>query len=305
MIINAFFHNKKLAASLSVLSNFILIVLKLITGFVTGSVSIISEAIHSGSDFLASIIALFAVHKAEEPADKDHPFGHGKYEDAAGFAEGCLIILASLYIIYEAGLRLTGSSEPLSNSTAGIAVMLVSVITNIAVSSYLFKVAKNTDSIALHSDAQHLCTDIYSSLTVLVGLVIIKYTGHHVIDSLIAVIVAMIIMHTGYRICKETLNDLLDGSLPQNDIDLIQYTIQNNNHNENICKIKDIKTRKSGKNKDIVITLIVDGSMTVAQAHKLCDKLECEIENALGNTKIIIHVEPQAEHNLSCQNNDI
>ena len=119
MIINAFFHNKKLAASLSVLSNFILIVLKLITGFVTGSVSIISEAIHSGSDFLASIIALFAVHKAEEPADKDHPFGHGKYEDAAGFAEGCLIILASLYIIYEAGLKLTGSSEPLSNSTAG------------------------------------------------------------------------------------------------------------------------------------------------------------------------------------------
>ena len=99
-MITNFYENKKLAASVSVLSNLTLIVIKLITGFISGSVSIISEAIHSGSDFLASVITFFAVHKSESPADKDHQFGHGKYEDVAGFIEGCLIILAAMYIIF-------------------------------------------------------------------------------------------------------------------------------------------------------------------------------------------------------------
>ena len=166
----SFLKNTKFAASLSVLSNLLLIALKLIAGFVSGSISIISEAVHSGSDFLASVIAFYAVHKSDQPADKGHQFGHGKYEDVAGFVEGCLIILASLYIVYEAAKKLAGFSSPIDNSLLAVTVMFVSVCANFLVSSYLFKVAKITDSIAIYSDAQHLRTDIYSSLAVFIGL---------------------------------------------------------------------------------------------------------------------------------------
>ena len=300
-MITNFYENKKFAASVSVLSNLTLIVIKLITGFISGSVSIMSEAIHSGSDFLASVITFFAVHKSESPADKDHQFGHGKYEDVAGFIEGCLIILAAMYIIFEASRKLTGEIEPFSNSMLGIAVMLISVITNVAVSSYLMYVAKKTDSIALYSDAQHLRTDIFSSLTVFIGLIIIYYTGLHIIDSVIAVIVAMIIMHTGYKICKEAMNDILDGSLPEEDIEKIKIILKNHLENE-ISGIKEIKTRKSGKDKDIVIALYVDGNMKIRDAHNLCDKLENEIENKLGNTKVTIHIEPADCNCVCCQN---
>lgn len=291
--------NKKFAASVSVVSNFSLIVMKLITGVITGSVSIISEAIHSASDLLASFIALFAVNKSDIPADKEHPYGHGKYEEVAGFIEGALIILASFYIVFEAAKKLTGTETHLSNSTAGIIVMLISVLTNIAVSAYLFKVAKKTDSIAIFSDAEHLRTDVYSSLTVLIGLLAIKLTGINIIDPIIAIIVAIIIMQAGYKICKGTMNNLLDGSLPEHEIDVISKIIEEYKE-QGIDSIKEIKTRKSGKDKEIIITLMINGSLTVACSHCLCDDLESKIEQNLGNTKITIHVEPTATTSFSC-----
>lgn len=286
-----FFKNTKLAASLSVISNLILILLKLMAGYISGSISIISEAIHSGSDLLASIIAFYAVHKSDKPADSDHQFGHGKYEDVAGFIEGCLIILASLYIVYEASKKLSGLSEPIDNSILALSVMFFSVIANLFVSSYLFKVAKASDSIAIYSDAQHLKTDVYSSLAVFIGLLIINFTNLHILDALIALVVAMIIMNTGVKICKRTLNDILDGSLPESDIMLIKEILNKNSENT-LTKIKEIKTRKAGKDKEIVITLCVDGNLTVKYTHDLCDKLENEIEKSIGNTKITIHIEP-------------
>lgn len=296
-----FFKNTKLAAGLSVVSNLTLIILKLVAGFISGSISIISEAIHSGSDFLASVIAFYAVHKSDQPADEGHQFGHGKYEDVAGFVEGCLIILASLYIIYEASKKLSGLSEPIDNSVLAVSVMFVSVCANTLVSAYLIKVAKITDSIAIYSDAQHLRTDIYSSLAVFIGLVVINITNCHILDPLIALVVAIIIMNTGVKICKRTMNDILDGSLPESDIELIRSTIKTNSQ-ETALAIKEIKTRKAGKDKEIVIILCVDGNLTVQYTHNLCDKLEHEIEKQLGNTKITIHVEPETPDNIPCQN---
>ena len=297
----SFFKNTKLAAGLSVVSNLTLIILKLVAGFISGSISIISEAIHSGSDFLASVIAFYAVHKSDQPADEGHQFGHGKYEDVAGFVEGCLIILASLYIIYEASKKLSGLSEPIDNSVLAVSVMFVSVCANTLVSAYLFKVAKITDSIAIYSDAQHLRTDIYSSLAVFIGLVVINITNCHILDPLIALVVAIIIMNTGVKICKRTMNDILDGSLPESDIELIRSTIKTNSQ-ETALAIKEIKTRKAGKDKEIVIILCVVGNLTVQYTHNLCDKLEHEIEKQLGNTKITIHDEPETPDNIPCQN---
>lgn len=286
-----FFYNKKLAAKLSVVSNAALIILKLIAGFISGSISIISEAVHSCSDLLASVITLFSVHKSEQPADFDHQFGHGKYEDLSGLIEGILIILAALYILYEVLKKINGVSEPISDSGLGMIVMFISVVANILVSVYLMKVAKNTDSIALYADAEHLNTDIYSSLTVFLGLVCIHYTGIHAIDPILAVIVAVIIIHTGYKICKEAVNNLLDGSLPEKNIKEIKSIIEKYNEH-GICGIKEIKTRKAGKNKEINITLLLEGERTIKYAHDLCDALEKDIEQNLGNTEVTIHVEP-------------
>lgn len=192
-------HNKTLAAKVSVFSNSSLIILKFAVGIISGSISIISEAIHSCSDLLASVIALFSVNKSEQPADSDHQFGHGKYEDFSGLIEGSLIILAALYIIYEVIQKLLCHSNTISNTNLAIAVMFASVLLNIIVSSYIFVVAKNTDSIALFADAEHLRTDIYSSLAVFLGLVCIKFTGLHVLDPVIAIIVAVIIIHAGWN----------------------------------------------------------------------------------------------------------
>ena len=150
---------------------------------------------------------------------------------------------------------------------------------------------KNTDSMALYADAEHLNTDIYSSLTVFIGLICIHYTGIHIIDPILAIVVSSIIFYTGFKICKESVNNLLDGSLPEKNIDEIKEIIKKYNEH-GICGIKEIKTRKAGKNKEINITLILEGERTIKFAHDLCDELEKDIENHLGNTEVTIHVEP-------------
>ncbi len=280
---------KKFAAGLSITSNSIIILLKIIAGIISGSISIISEAIHSISDFLASVLTFFAVSRSSEPADKDHPFGHGKYEDMSGFIEGGLIIFAGFYIIYEALSKLVSGYSINTESMLGIYVMAFAVIANFIVSSYLFYVAKKSDSVSLYADAQHLRTDIFSSLGVLMGLVLIKITGIVALDSIIALIVAVVIMKTGFSISKDTLNNLLDGTLPEEDISKIEKILKNN------CSIKgykDLKARKAGQCKDIELTIFFEPDLTISECHKTCDEIENEMKNILHNADITIHAEP-------------
>ena len=213
---------KKLAAGLSITSNVILSVLKIITGILSGSLSIISEAIHSLSDLFASMLTFFSVIKSSKPADDDHPYGHGKYEDMAGFIEGILIIFASLFIIYEASKKIIFGINMDTENFIGIIVMLIAVVLNIIVSSLLFKVAKETNSISLYADGEHLRTDVYSSFGVLVGLILIKVTGYSVLDPIIAILVAVVIFKAGYSISKKACSNLLDHSLPNENIDEIK-----------------------------------------------------------------------------------
>ena len=189
---------KKLAAGLSITSNGLIIILKLSAGIISGSISIISEAIHSLSDFMASVLTFFAVVKSSEPADSEHPFGHGKYEDMSGFIEGGLIILAAIYIIYESSKKLFFHEDIQMDTTLGIYVMLFASIANFIVSTILFKVAKKTNSISLFADGEHLRTDIYSSLGVMTGLILIKLTGVYILDPIIAIFVAIFIFKAGF-----------------------------------------------------------------------------------------------------------
>ncbi len=280
---------KKFAAGLSITSNTLIIITKIIAGMISGSISIISEAIHSFSDFLASILTFFAVTRSAEPADKEHPFGHGKYEDMSGFIEGGLIIFAGLYIIYESSSKLISGYTMEAESMLGIYVMAFAVLANFLVSRYLFYVAKKSDSVSLRADAEHLQTDIFSSLGVLAGLVLIKLTGYTILDPIIAIIVAVIILKAGFSISKETLNNLLDGSISTEDIEKIETVLKNNTI---IKGYRNIKGRKSGQYKEIELTILFNPDMKISCCHNICDQIENDIKSELGNVTTTIHAEP-------------
>ena len=292
---------KKLAAGLSIVSNAVIIILKLVAGIMSGSISIISEAIHSLSDFLASVLTFFAVMKSSEPADREHPFGHGRYEDMSGFIEGGLIIFAAFYIIYEASKKIFFSTPMETETTLGIIVMGVAVVANFLVSSYLFYVGKKTNSISLLADGEHLRTDIWSSLGVLVGLVLIKLTGLDILDPLIALLVALFILKAGFSISKTTLNNLLDVALPEEDLQKIESVIEEMK-TEGVISYKDMKSRCSGPEKLLEMSLIFPEDMTIKQCHDICDKIEVKIKNELGSCNISIHAEPDS---AKCHSNNI
>ena len=292
---------KKLTAGLSITSNVILSVLKIITGVISGSLSIISEAIHSLSDFLASVLTFFSVMKSSQPADTDHPYGHGKYEDMAGFIEGFLIILASLFIIFEASKKIIFGNDIDIENSLGIAVMFIAVVLNIFVSTMLFKVAKESNSISLYADAEHLRTDVYSSLGVLIGLILIKITGHVILDPIIAILVAVVIFRAGYSIMKKAGSNLLDHSLPDENINSIKQII-NEYEGRAALKENSIKARQVGPIKDIDMILQFQKSTTICECHKICEEIEEKISLIYPNCSISIHSEPIC-YNKNCKEN--
>ena len=282
---------KQLAAFLSICSNALLITLKLIVGFLTGSLSIISEALHSLSDIAASFIAFISVKKSAKPADKEHPFGHGKFEELSGFFEGLLICAIAVFIFHTAIIKFVKpSAEPLETFW-GIVVMTFSVVLNIFVSKYLFKVGEKANSIAITVDAEHLRIDVLSSLAVLVGLLLIKLTGLYVIDTIFAFVVAVIIAFTGIKLTLEAAKGLLDETLPQKDLDLLN-NILNKYIGVDIVAVKYLKTRKAGSEKMIELVIIVHKNMTIRAGHDICNKIEREIAETLQGAKIFIHLEP-------------
>ncbi len=291
---------KQITAGLSILSNITLTALKLIVGALSGSLSIISEAIHSFSDLAASVITFFSVIKSSQPADKDHPYGHGKYEDMAGFIEGFLIIFAAIIIIYEASKKIIHGCPYQAENNLGIAVMVIAVLLNIIVSTLLFKVAKESNSISLYADGQHLRTDVYSSLGVLFGLILIKYTGHTLLDPVIAILVACFIFRTGQKIAKQSIMRLLDYSLPKDEIDLLKKIIYGFN---NKVELKDnsLKARQIGPTTDIDLTLLFPKETSLCECHRICDDIEKQIRNIYANASISIHSEPKC-YNKNCEN---
>ena len=278
---------KKNAALLSISSNIILIVSKFIVGIISGSVSIISEAIHSFADLLAAVLAFYSVKISSEPADIEHQYGHGKFEDLSGWIEGIIMILGAAYIIYEALYRLIMGKVTHIETFAGICVMIASCIINFMVSSHLFKIAHKTDSMALLADAQHLRSDILTGAGVLTGLILIKLTGLSIFDPVIALCISGLIIKSGINLCRASAKNLLDVSLPEEDRELINNTIQKYMPYE-VVEAYNLKTRKSGAERLIELTLVVPENLTIKEGHNLCDRIEAD----MSNFKTLIHLEP-------------
>ena len=290
---------KKFAAGLSIVSNITLTILKIIAGILSGSISIISEALHSLSDCFASILTFFSVTKSSKPADSDHPYGHGRYEDMAGFIEGILIILAAFFILYESAKKIIFGINMNTENNLGIMVMLFAVITNLLVSSILFKVSKESNSISLYADGEHLRTDVYSSFGVFAGLILIKITGYSLLDPIIAILVAVFIYKTGYSISKRTLQNLLDHSLPKDDLEAIKTVLK---QFSGIAKLKknSIRTRQVGPTTDLDMILQFPENTSICECHKICDEIEKQIQILYPHCSISIHAEPLC-YKKNCQ----
>ncbi len=288
-------------ARLSIFSNSILIIMKLFVGMFTGSVSIISEAIHSTMDLAASIIAFFSVKISDKPADEDHPYGHGKVENISGVLEAILIFAASIWIIVEAVKKLM-NPEPVGSIGIGFIVMFISSFVNYLVSKKIYKIAKQEDSIALEADALHLKADVYTSLGVGVGLLLIWVTKLHFLDPVVAIIVAIFILKEAYHLLKTAFDPLLDVKLSDKQISSIKTAIDK--HSSVYCDFHDLRTRKSGKTKYIDLHLVFPQKMTIKDAHDICDIIENDIENSLKNTQATIHLESCVKNCSSCDYTD-
>jgi cation diffusion facilitator family transporter len=279
---------KVFAASVSVLSNTTLVVVKLVTGFLSGSVSIIAEAIHSANDLLASLIALISVRIAERPPDNEHPYGHGKAESIAAGMEAVLIIGAAVWIIVEALQRMV-RQQPVEHLGWGALVMMLSVVLNTSVARYLFRVAREEDSPALEADAHHLATDVYTSLGVTVGLIVVWLTGWYVLDPLVAMVVALLILRIGFTLTIRSLHHLMDSRLPLTEVSLIEEIL---NGETRIHSWHNLRTRKSGNTRHIDLHIVVRNDATLLEAHQVADELEKRIERELAPAHVVIHVDP-------------
>jgi cation diffusion facilitator family transporter len=277
---------KKKTARLSVISNTLLIILKLVVGLITNSVSILSEAIHSSLDLVAAVIAFFSVRISGTPADKEHPFGHGKAENVSGVIEALLIFVASIWIVFEAVKKILHPEEA-SSLGLGSLVMLISAIVNIFVSRRLYKVAKKTNSVALEADALHLKTDVFTSLGVAIGLLLITFTGIHLLDPIIAILVACFILFESFQLLRKAFNPLLDTALSEEDIEKVESILGSMN-----VRYHNLRTRAAGHQRFIEFHLDAHPDETIEKIHKQCDAIEERLSIEFQDISVVIHPEP-------------
>lgn len=282
------------AAWLSVVSNCVLIVIKLAAGLLTGSIAILTEAIHSAIDLVASLIALFSVRKAEEPADRDHPYGHEKAENVAAGAEAMLILLGAAIIVTEAIRRLVNGSE-IDAVGIGIAVIAVSILANLVVSTYLYRRAAVLESPALEGDAAHLRADALTSIAVLIGLVLVEVTGNTAFDSIAALVVAVAIVATGVRLARRSGRVLMDEALPDEELDAIERVIAEVRLPE-VAGYHKLRGRSAGSRRHIDMHVQFRSGTSLEEAHRQAHELRNAIEAQFTNADVLIHVEPEESY---------
>lgn len=281
---------KNRTAHLSVISNTILVIGKLVVGFSTGTVSIISEGIHSGVDLLAAAIACLAVKKSSVPPDADHDYGHGKVENVSAAFESLLIIAAALGILYESTGKFFVPQETPQGLHWAIAVMAVSAIINAVVSQRLFMVGKKTASEALKADGMHLRADVWTSAAVMTGVALMLITGWTWIDPLIACIVACGILRVGYKMCRKSYDDLTDTSLSSVEESRIGHIIM---ANPGVLGFHHLRTRAVGEMTVLDFHLEVDRAIPVYKAHAISDAVVSSLKSKYGPCDPMIHIDPK------------
>jgi len=278
------------AARLSLVVVVGLIAVKVAVGVITGSLSVLAQAVDSFLDLFAVIITFLAVSFASRPADEEHPFGHGKAENVAAIVQAVLIFVAAGSIIYAAVQR-ARSDVMVELAWAGIAVMAVSIVASVLLSRHLRRVARREESPALEATARNISADVYSAAAVFAGLVAVHFTGLDVIDDVLAGVVAVFILKVGFDVLRNSFGGLVDVKLPEDEENLIRAAITEHFGAE-VVSFHKLRTRKAGSQRYIDLHLVMPKHISIEEAHQMCDHLEKDMRKRLVRTDTTIHVEP-------------
>ena len=262
---------------------------KLIIGILTGSLGILSEALHSGLDMVAAMITYFSVRVSDKPADRDHNFGHGKIENLSAFIETILLLVTCIWIIYEAIHRLISGETLIEVTVWSYIVVISSIIIDFTRSRALLRVAKKFNSQALEADALHFSTDIWSSTVVLFGLIAYQFLGWYAADSIAALFVAVIVLYVSYRLGKKAIDVLLDKS-PVNTREIVKEALL---EFPEVIKYHGLKARTAGADTFIKFNVHFNPDLSLREVHEVCDRLEARIQSQIPRSEVYIHPEPE------------
>ncbi|WP_320051584.1 cation diffusion facilitator family transporter [uncultured Acetobacteroides sp.] len=290
---------KEKVAGFSVLAAVFLTGFKLLVGIVTGSLGILSEALHSTLDLVAAIITYFSVRISDKPADYDHNFGHGKVENLSALIETLLLLLTCVWIIYEAASRLISGNTHIEVTVWSYVVVVLSIVIDYTRSRALYKVAKKHNSQALEADALHFATDIWSSAVVLLGLVCSSF-GFYFADSFSALAVALIVLGVSYKLGRRAIDVLLDRA-PKELFDEVSALLEQQQEVE--C-YHDLKVRVAGADTFINVTIHLHPELSLTQAHAISHKVEEYLSSSISRCEVQIHYEPH-ETEVSTKKNEI
>ncbi|AUJ59863.1 cation diffusion facilitator family transporter [Bacillus velezensis] len=284
--------NTSKIAFLSVISNSLVVMLKIVVGIITGSVAILSEAIHSFLDLIAAFIAFISVRISKKPADTGHPYGHGKVENLSGTIETILIFAAGIWMIYECVQKLVNPA-PVHLPVLGIVVMLAGALINLIVSKFVKREAEKVNSVAMKSNALHLLTDVYTSLGVAASLLVVTVTEWYILDPIIGMVLAVYIIYEAFKLMKEAFPPLIDTRLSEEEEKTILKIIET--FQQEFIEIHDFRTRRSGPQEYIDFHLVVASHVTIKDVHDLCDRIERDITDEFKQAQVMIHPEPESE----------
>ncbi len=266
-----------------------LILVKIVAGWISGSISVLAQAADSFLDLFAGLVTFFAVRIATRPADREHPFGHGKVEDMAGVVQGALIFIAAGLIVYGSVIRII-SRTTIELTEAGMGAMVISVVTSLLLSRHLLKVSRATASVVLEANARNINADIYSAVSVLAGLVIVRLTGLSILDPLVAIGMAIYIAKLAYDTAAKPLLGLIDARLPLSEQAIVESCLVE--WKGQVIGFHELRTRRAGKQRYVDLHLVMAKDATLEQTHHICDLLEHDIQKRLPRTNVTIHVEP-------------
>lgn len=295
---NSFMQKEKLNVALSsVLAAVFLTGSKLVIGILTGSLGILSEALHSGLDMVAAVITYFSVRVSDKPADNHHHFGHGKVENFSALAETILLLVTCVWIIYEAFHRLMTGNTHIEISVWSYVVVIGSIIIDVTRSRALRRVAKKYNSQALEADALHFSTDIWSSAVVLLGLICANF-GFYFADPIAALGVSIIVISVSYRLGKQAVDALLDKA-PLEIIDQIKEILQ---EFKEVKYYHGLKVRSAGADTFIKVNVHLDPDLSLREVHEICDKIEKSIGFRVKRSEVAIHAEPHDPVHVKSEN---
>lgn len=287
-------------AGISIIISFALAAGKIVAGVAMNSASVIAGGIHSCMDLLAAFLSYSSVNQTKKPADEDHRYGHGKYENVAAITEAFFIFLAAVLILYNSIPGMVSGSSGVKYYDLGIAVMGVSAVVNFSVSAMLSGAFRRTLSPAFSSDRRHLFINAGASLAICIGLVLIKYKGITILDQIMALAVTLLLLFEGYHHLKKSAGGLVDVRLSEEEEDTVKQVLAS--YGDKYVQYHALRTRRSGPDSYVDLHMVVPRDQVISATHRLCDSIERDIRNKLPGVNVLIHAEPCRPVSGECRN---